>query len=161
MSRDRVCSISIPFSWEIKPGVSKSSNNIHGDLVNIRHLPQLNLPPCPSKNVYVGHISATPSPIRGSQTTPTRGSNSFKRQQQQDPDPFLAAYMNCTASPDRAVRPRLSSSTTNSHEERSGMRSYMSNLLCKLSCDVMSDDVVSFSHVHIAVTSRGRHGGIN
>ncbi|CAL0330942.1 unnamed protein product [Lupinus luteus] len=85
---------SIPFSWEAKPGVCKTPNNIerslqvsainqtiHDSALSLTHLEnKIPLPPCPSQHSPPFHRSTS--------------SKVFKWQQ----DPFLIAYKECTKS---------------------------------------------------------------
>ncbi|XVE82964.1 hypothetical protein DITRI_Ditri16bG0047700 [Diplodiscus trichospermus] len=137
----------IPFSWEDKPGLSKSSKVTHFD----EGLYTLNqeLPPSdsdiPSTEILVQHQKVPPPPPCSIQLPPKRSTSvkSLKSWRWQE-DPFLAAYKVCTKS---GGNDKLSSE---------GMKSGCSKFLvrkkkirffsCKKSSDVRDNNLLKLSN---------------
>jgi len=129
--------VSIPFSWESKPGLSKITHqNNDLRLTNLVLQP----PPCSSsRTTYNKHQNSFEVPnfiLCASQPSSMR--NRLFRLESQTGDPFIEAYKKCTETPkDSFIRKQPSK-----HNKRSGSRpnimKYMDIFSCKFSSDIMS-----------------------
>ncbi|CAN8294474.1 unnamed protein product [Cochlearia groenlandica] len=81
---DQTCKAKVPFSWELKPGVSRKNDKSGRDQIQWKLTP----PPCPHVD-YNEEVPQSPNVV--CPFTPTNLS-SFRKK---DVDPFLEAYMNC------------------------------------------------------------------
>ncbi|PPR92535.1 hypothetical protein GOBAR_AA28138 [Gossypium barbadense] len=114
--------VNVPFSWELKPGVSKVTSE--DSSIDISHVTGvLNVPPCQLR------------------PKPTRSSAKKGNVNSQD-DPFVAAYRKCTEQ-------SADDSTDDENDASSGTtmrtRKNICTLSCKYSCTVSSDNVVRVS----------------
>ncbi|KAK1300744.1 hypothetical protein QJS10_CPB13g00077 [Acorus calamus] len=114
---NRVHSIlNVPFSWENKPGVSKTAASMESNKVADQ-----TSPPSESPKLFLGHGGLPPPPC-ASQPLQLR-SNSKKVIKKEDP--FLKAYMECTKSvacADRSKRDRKRPSFSMSCKHSTGVR---------------------------------------
>ena len=95
MSHNEVYSkVNVPFSWELKPGVSKVTDE-EGS-IDIRHV-TVNLHPPPrlskSARFYVEDLQGVLPPC---QLQPLPRSSAKKGNVNKQEDPFVAAYRKCT-----------------------------------------------------------------
>ncbi|CAK7347389.1 unnamed protein product [Dovyalis caffra] len=133
--------VSVPFSWEQKPGVSKAAHQEVRPVDTWHFKLKLPPPPCASKiprfpfddNVQVPLI---PSAL----LTPSSSSKKAIRTQE---DPFLRAYKKCAGYP---INGKLSSdSKTDQGRPKIGRKNgggRSSSLSCKYSCSVADDNLV-------------------
>ncbi|KAB2045043.1 hypothetical protein ES319_D01G134200v1 [Gossypium barbadense] len=135
--------VNVPFSWELKPGVSKVTSE--DSSIDISHFTvKLAPPPCLSKsdrfcvNNLQGVLNVPPCQLR---PKPTRSSAKKGNVNSQD-DPFVAAYRKCTEQ-------SADDSTDDENDASSGTtmrtRKNICTLSCKYSCTVSSDNVVRVS----------------
>ncbi|KAB1998440.1 hypothetical protein ERO13_D12G076800v2 [Gossypium hirsutum] len=134
MSHTKVHSLgNIPFSWEEKPGVSKSSKLTHYDHQH-----------CPidsSKNLV--HDKKVPPPPPFSKQPLPKRSASVKGWRWWPQDPFLAAYKECTKSGGNA---KLTSDASRNGGSKL-LRKKKISFSCKDSADVRDDNFVRFSNL--------------
>ncbi|KAK8973879.1 hypothetical protein V6N11_013036 [Hibiscus sabdariffa] len=125
---------SVPFSWEYKPGVSKSSNLSHYDQYSIPTdgPPSTSIVGDSSSNVMVRDNNKVPPPPPCSIRLPPKRSTSLKGLRWWPDDPFLAAYKECTKSNGGSKLP---------------VRIKKISFSCKKSCDVRDDNLVRLSNI--------------
>lgn len=135
--------VNVPFSWELKPGVSKVTSE--DSSIDRSHV-KLKLPPPPrlSKsdrlcvNNSQGVLNVPPCQLR---PKPTRSSAKKGNVNNQD-DPFVAAYRKCTEH-------SADDSTGDENDASSGTtmwsRKNICTLSCKYSCTVSGNNVVRVS----------------
>lgn len=151
----------IPFSWEDKPGVSKSCKVTNYDQycpidVGLYALNR-NPPPPPSDGnstkVLVHNKKVPPPPPRAppcSIQLPPKRSTSVKGLRWWHEDPFLAAYKECTKSSTGGRNGKLLSSDQGRKNGVSKLlaRKKKINFSCKnSSCDVRDDNLVRLSNL--------------
>ncbi|OMO70851.1 hypothetical protein COLO4_28460 [Corchorus olitorius] len=147
MSQNEIYSqLNVPFSWELKPGVSKVTHEEKGSSIDIRHV-RVNLPPPPrlsrSARFCVDELQAVLPPIMSQLEPPPPRSSAKKSSYDSKNDPFVAAYRKCT---EWSVNGKLGSSDDNKNEAcRAKSKRNMFTLSCKYSCTVSSDNVVRVS----------------
>ncbi|XWS45112.1 hypothetical protein CRYUN_Cryun15aG0108800 [Craigia yunnanensis] len=135
----------IPFSWEDKPGVSKSSKVTHFD----EGLYALNQTPPPSdaggsSTKILVHDKKVPPPPPCSIQLPPKRSTSVKGLRWWQEDPFLAAYKECTKSEGKG---KLSSESRKNCCSKLLIRKKKITFPCKNSCDVRDDNFVRLSNL--------------
>ncbi|KAK8673906.1 hypothetical protein V6N13_112215 [Hibiscus sabdariffa] len=125
----------VPFSWEAKPGVSKSSKAIHCDH---RYCPvdvgSYALTGGGSSKFSVHEKKVPPPPPFPKRSTSVKGSGWWVQ------DPFLAAYKECTKSGGNG---KLSSENGSSKLARKKKKGFS----CKESSDVRDDNLVRLSNL--------------
>ena len=136
MSHNEVYSqVNVPFSWELKPGVSKVT---HEGSIDIRHV-TVNLPPPPrlskSARFCVYDLQGVLSPC---QLQPSPRSSAKKGNVNKQEDPFVAAYRKCT---EYSINGKLDIDDKND-DCRTRTKKNMFTLSCKYSCSVSSNNVV-------------------
>ncbi|GMI86516.1 hypothetical protein HRI_002320900 [Hibiscus trionum] len=133
---------SIPFSWEYKPGVSKSSNASHYDQysIPIDGTPSTSTAGDSSTNAVVRNNNKVPPPPPCSIRLPPKRSTSLKGLRWWPDDPFLAAYKECTKSGGSKLPVRMKKISFS----------------CKNSCDVRDDKLVRLSN--LPTLAKGRIG---
>lgn len=133
MSHKKVVSQgSVPFSWEVKPGISKlNPTNMNLNAPHVLVQPQTSSFPNAhysdrrnSKLTMVDHGAA--------EILPPPPSSKRNIWQQQDSDPFLAAIKQCTKS----------SGSSQSSKRILGLWKSKFVLSCKYACDVREDNLV-------------------
>ena len=138
----------IPFSWEYKPGVSKSKVT-HNDQcpTDIRsHALNQTLPPSDagdSSTKIVVHDKKIPPPPPCSIQLPPKKSTSVKGLRWWQEDPFLAAYKECTKSGGNG---KLSSDGRKNGGSKF-LRKKKITFSCKDSSDVRYDNLVRLSNL--------------
>ncbi|KAL3732985.1 hypothetical protein ACJRO7_022500 [Eucalyptus globulus] len=147
----------VPFAWENRPGVSKAIARSDCEellspppsIKDRRRFPtKLPPPPCPRMDglrVSVGREMQIPLPPCAFQ--PPRRSSLKKgtKKQDDDNDPFLAAYRECTEG--TKVGHRHKSSKHDDGRLGLGLRKYvLANFSCKRSCSVRDDNLIRVSH---------------
>ncbi|EOY15659.1 Uncharacterized protein TCM_034657 [Theobroma cacao] len=140
MSHNEVYShVNVPFSWELKPGVSKVTHE-EGS-IDLRHI-SVNLPPPPrlSKSAWfcVDDLQGVLPPC---QLQPLPRSAAKKGNFNKQEDPFVAAYRKCA---EYSINGQLGTDSKNDACRTRTMRN-MCTLLCKYSCTVSSDNEVRVS----------------
>ncbi|XVE70226.1 hypothetical protein DITRI_Ditri10aG0055900 [Diplodiscus trichospermus] len=140
MSHSEVCSqVNVPFSWELKPGVSKVTHD-EGS-IDIRHV-TVNLPPPPrlskSARFCFDDLRAVLPP---SQLQPPLRSSAKKGHVNKQEDPFVAAYRKCT---EYSINGKLDTDDKNDGCSTRTKKN-MFTLSCKYSCTVSGDNVVRMS----------------
>lgn len=100
--RSEVCTKpTVPFSWEVKPGVCKLTDEASRSVKE--HLTSAKLRPPPSTLTTRSTTSMDDSHVSSSCLScaprPSMRSPSFRMAVRKEDDPFLAAYKSCTASP--------------------------------------------------------------
>ncbi|KAI3465237.1 hypothetical protein Pfo_021900 [Paulownia fortunei] len=140
----------VPFSWENKPGVSKSAAAVAARQDHHHHLaqPKLPPPPCPPDNARVSfHDLQIPLPPCAFQP-PSRSSS--KKGLKKIDDPFLIAYKEVTKSTKKGK-----SLGANKGDQGLGVMKNMSIFSCKQSsCSVTEDSVVKLSQLPISRSHR-------
>ncbi|KAE8695866.1 Detected protein of unknown function [Hibiscus syriacus] len=127
--------VNVPFSWELKPGVSKVTYE-EGD-TRMKHV-TVNLPPppCLSKSARfcvndltsILPLCSVPTPPSSSE----KKSNGNKKKKQEDP--FVAAFRKCT---EYTMNGKLSTDDKNDYCKNRTKKN-MFILSCKYSCNVRS-----------------------
>ncbi|KAK8606921.1 hypothetical protein V6N13_052673 [Hibiscus sabdariffa] len=112
----------VPFSWEAKPGVSKSSKAAHYDHHH-----------CPV-DVGVHEKKVPPPPPFSKQPSLKRSASAKGLRWWPGQDPFLAAYKECTKSEGNGKLSKLT-------------RSKKISVSCKESSDVRDDNLVRFPNL--------------
>lgn len=132
----------VPFSWELKPGVSKAIRDEgHGSIDHIRHV-VVNLPPPPrlskSARFSVHDLQGVLPPCQVQ--TPQLRSSAKKGNANKQEDPFVAAYRKCT---EYSINGKLGSGTDDKNDAcRARSTKNMFTLSCKSSCTVSSNNFV-------------------
>ncbi|KAG2267714.1 hypothetical protein Bca52824_062269 [Brassica carinata] len=85
---DQTSKAKVPFSWELKPGISRRRNKSGRDQVQCKLTP----PPCPHAE-YSEEVLQ--SPLVVCPFTPTNSRSSLSSFRKKDVDPFLEAYRKC------------------------------------------------------------------
>ncbi|KAF8023076.1 hypothetical protein BT93_F0539 [Corymbia citriodora subsp. variegata] len=150
----------VPFAWENEPGVSKAisrsdreESSLPPSIKDRRRFPtKLPPPPCPmmdgsrvsvAREMWIPLPPCTFQPPRTSSSK--KGSKKGAKKQDDDHDPFLAAYKECTESTKVGHRHKLSK-----HDGgglRSGLRKHvLANFSCKRSSSVRDDNLIRVSH---------------
>ncbi|KAK3231190.1 hypothetical protein Dsin_003071 [Dipteronia sinensis] len=158
--------VNVPFSWEIKPGVSKLKVTAADDqdqerierwhLITLMNLPS---PPCPSKassradhdQELAQQVPLYLCPFQSPLISKSSSRRSSRVGKQQLEDPFLVAYRKCTEL--YAVNGKLLSSDIDDFNRKIDSRSKkmkMKNmnmyvLSCKYSCAVITDNLMLMS----------------
>ncbi|GKV10410.1 hypothetical protein SLEP1_g21775 [Rubroshorea leprosula] len=124
--------VNVPFSWELKPGVSKAKNQ-EGSIDVLRFTLNLPPPPCASQSARFNSCEFQKSlpPCIPHPPLSTRGSLKKSTTRKQD-DPFVAAYRKCT---ECSINGK---NEANSRTKKKNIR----HMSCKYSCSVSSDNVV-------------------
>lgn len=141
--------LNIPFSWENKPGVSKSTPP-DSPAEAARFMEKLPPPPCQPEKASLHQDLKIPLPPCVFQS-PLR--SSFRRGLRKEDDPFLLAYQECTKSTKKGK--------ANRDEVDFGIlkKSSMSFFSCKHSCSVRDDSIVRISQLPISKSLREKEEG--
>ena len=146
----QVGDLNIPFSWENKPGVSKSTPP--DSPAEAAHFTgKLPPPPCQPVKASLHQHLKIPLPPCVFQS-PLR--SSFRRGLRKQDDPFLLAYQECTKSTNKGK--------ANRDEVGFGIilkKSSMSFFSCKHSCSVRDDSIVRISQLPISKSHREKEEG--
>ncbi|WVZ20757.1 hypothetical protein V8G54_008079 [Vigna mungo] len=128
--------ISIPFSWESKPGLSKvtyQKNELRCSNIVLKP------PPCSSsrtahnKQIPVDAPNFTFCAVQSSSMR-----NRLLRLESQTEDPFLEAYKKCTQTPELSFMRKQPCKHSKSSASRPNIIKYMDIFSCKFSTDVIS-----------------------
>ncbi|XVF36458.1 hypothetical protein REPUB_Repub19eG0060400 [Reevesia pubescens] len=143
MSHNEVYSqVNIPFSWELKPGVSKVTHE-EGS-IDIRHV-TVNLPPPPrlskSARFCVDDLQGALLPPCQLQPPPRSSAKKSNANNNKQEDPFVAAYRKCT---ECCISGKFGTDDKND-ACKTKTKKNMFTLSCKYSCTVSSDNVVRIS----------------
>lgn len=128
---------SIPFSWEDEPGVCKIAHQECPTPIDVRrlhlHALKLTSSKSPTRDIKI------PLPPCPQHVQPPRRSTSKKGHlwQQEEVDPFLVAYNECTKSVTSSKKAGIIGSK---------LRKTKSILSCKNSCEVKEGNILKLSH---------------
>ncbi|KAK7351245.1 hypothetical protein VNO77_10546 [Canavalia gladiata] len=123
MSEGRTSSaVKIPFSWERKPGVPKSTMDKSSPRDH-KFVPKLQPPPCTSEAA--------------------RRFSKKALNRMQDYDPFLKAYQECTKTPKSVERNNMLLKTS----IKARFKNSVTFNSCKRSCIVCEDNFITISHL--------------
>ncbi|KAF8110027.1 hypothetical protein N665_0088s0041 [Sinapis alba] len=86
---DQTSKAKVPFSWELKPGISRRKNKSGRDQLQCKLTP----PPCP--HAEYNTEEALQSPLVVCPFTPTNSRSNLSSFRKKDVDPFLEAYRKC------------------------------------------------------------------
>ncbi|OVA01175.1 hypothetical protein BVC80_8887g5 [Macleaya cordata] len=150
----------VPFSWENQPGISKviyKEECPKDEDDQQQHGFKLPLPPCPSDSPKVLgqvvdlQIPLPPCPFQPHMTRSSSSSRKGLRRHNNQEDPFLAAYKECTKSSKSANRQSNLSKNSKKggddhHESRGIGKSTSFMFSCKKSCGVKEDNLIRLSH---------------
>lgn len=118
----------VPFSWEKKPGVSKTTPTKNCDTRDFS--PKLPPPPSPvaeKANVApLRHLQLPPPPCNFQPRPPHSKCSCRRIFKKRDYDPFYLAYKECTKSPRKGTNNKKNS---------------MSTFSCKNTCSVMENSI--------------------
>ncbi|KAG6705342.1 hypothetical protein I3842_07G174200 [Carya illinoinensis] len=142
--QSEVCTkLNVPFSWEVKPGVCKVTDQASGSVMGDFSLELPRPPPCSLSSTGMDGFSCRPSsPCLRSLLQPWKSSFRMGVRKDPDVDPFLAAYKRCT---------KNSSTHKSSGNEKDvgfiGKRKIKHYLSCKHSCTTRKDNLVRISRL--------------
>ncbi|XVE86963.1 hypothetical protein DITRI_Ditri18aG0077900 [Diplodiscus trichospermus] len=149
----------IPFSWEDKPGISKSFKVTHNDQycpIDVGFCAHNQTTPADtseSSTKILVHDKKVPPPPPCSIQQPPKRSTSVKGLRWWQEDPFLAAYKVCTKSGGNG---KLPSEGRKNGGSKLLVRKKRITFSCKDSSDVRDDNLVILSHLPRLPKDRSR-----
>ncbi|KAG5391747.1 hypothetical protein IGI04_021710 [Brassica rapa subsp. trilocularis] len=138
---DQTSKAKVPFSWELKPGISRRKNRSGRDLLQCKLTP----PPCPDAD-YSEEVLH--SPLVVCPFTPTNSRSSLSSFRKKNVDPFLEAYRKCLENSPIRISSSMGRNVRGDHQDcyaKDKKKSLMLWLWSKYSCKFGTDGWSSVS----------------